>query len=121
MPSCARFVATETIGRPAWLAAYFGDVERGAAPDPDDGVVGARMERLDELDGGRDCATRHGMDLAIGELGAKLAGHLLAQTGPDDHRHVPSGRDAPVAQKAREGPDRTASHLDRERASDHTR
>ncbi len=97
----------------------FRHVERAAPSDPDDGVVGAFAELLDELERRPQAPAAHGVDDAVLERRVHLRDDLLAEARADDDRHVPARRDAPVAQEAGQRGDGPVSHLDREGARDH--
>jgi len=87
--------------------------------DPDDGVVGALAELVDEPERRGHAPAAHRVDDAVLERRLDLRDHLLPEPWADDDGHVTARRDAPVAEKPGQRRDGAVSHLDRERAGDH--
>ena len=94
-------------------------VERAAAADPDDGVVRALAELVDEPERRGHAPAAHGVDDAVLERRLDLRDDLLAESRADDDGDVAARRDAPVAEEAGQRRDGAVPHLDRERAGDH--
>ena len=94
-------------------------VERAAAADPDDGVVRALAELVDEPERRGHAPAAHGVDDAVLERRLDLRDDLLAESRADDDGHVAARRDAPVAEEAGQRRDGAVPHLDRERARNH--
>jgi hypothetical protein len=111
-------VATEIIGMPQRLAAYFAVSTRGAAADPDDRVVrpGAQLAR--ELQRRVKRAAGGGVDVRGVQRRTDHLGHPLAEPRADHHRDVATGRDPPVGQDSAEVGDRAAADVDVQRRLD---
>jgi hypothetical protein len=105
--------------QPGQARRVLGDVERSPAPDPDDRVVGAGPQGVRQLEGAVKRPALDEMDLRVLERRAHDGDDLLALARPDDDGDVAARGDATVAQERREGGDRAAAHLHRQRRGHH--
>src|SRR3954451_17062852 len=144
MPSCARFVATATRGRPgrpggrvagarrevrrdgaqrqaAEAGGVLGDVERAAAADGHQRIVETASESLAEPKSGLEGAATNHPDVGVRKVRPGRVDDLLAQPWANRKRNVAPARDPAIREQRPEALRRTRANVDRQRGADHAR
>ena len=118
MPSLARLVATDTIGRPRRVAAYLATSMVLPPPMP----TTASYERARSLPPRSSAASRvppatvkMSAERSVGRISSTIC---LGLPRPDHHRHVTAGGDPAVGEDGGQVGHRAPPHVDGERGDD---
>ena len=119
IPSWARLVATDTIGKPEPGRGVLRHVEDPAPADSDDGVVGAATDLRGQLEGCVDGPTADRVEVGLPQQRADSRRDVGAGPGPDRDRHPPTGGDALVGEEVGQAGEGTAAHVHHHRRGHH--
>ena len=117
MPSCARLVATATIGMPAMCAANLVTSMVRPPPIPATASYAPARSRSPSATALPWLPSLIRKISAVADL--QFGRDAVTLAGPDRDRHASLGGDAPVGEQVAEAGDRTRPHVDDQRCGEH--